>query len=186
MLFISSQNLRKKKRKKNKHVQPSLLSDLPPWVGSKVDWPWHKGQIFISSLVCWKHTTKMYKSNKTNGFHGHVMSHDVIWCNSCWLGNAATPLVASTAECERPAATATWAMSHQCHHLSFHPPISKAAPRAKQQSEAKVARSQWVVGASPRRTLPSTRDLPGTHPLWQLHLRWVSWVPTCETNESPT
>ena len=34
------------------------------------------------------------------------------------------------------------------------------------------------------RTLP--RDLPGTHPLWQLHLRWVSWVPTCETNESPT
>lgn len=45
MLFISSQNLRKKKRqKKKKHVQPSLLSDLPPWVGSKVDWPWHEGQ----------------------------------------------------------------------------------------------------------------------------------------------
>lgn len=161
MLFISSQNLRKKWKDKKKQTCPAFSSFGLTTLGGLQGGLTLAQGTDIHFIPCVLKT--WYKSNKTNGFHGHMMSHDVIWCNSCWLGNAATPLVASTAECERPAATATWAMSHQCHHLSFHPPISKAAPRAKQQSEAKVARSQWVVGASPLRTF-TVAPSPGIYP----------------------
>ncbi len=147
------------------HFQPSLLSDLPPWGGSKVDWPWHKGQFRpLDVELCWFHPMC-------------VENMDVSWRNSCWLGNAATPLVASTAECERPAATATWAMSHQVTLNQYHHVLNTylqlpssvldtIAPRAKQQSEAKVARNPWVVVASWSHPTPrSTRDLPGFFPL---------------------
>ena len=110
------------------------LGWAPKWIDPGTRYSFgHLTLIYVDFIQCVLKTW-----NKTNGFHGHMMSHDVTVAGLAMQQHPWWPALQSVSG-QQQQQPEPW----PCHIFSFHPPVlDTIAPRAKQQSEAKVARNQ--------------------------------------------